>query len=652
MNRFKLFTLHLFLVWIAPTLVAQQNDNELKFGAFPLQEEIYSFLNREIKFPCANCQFGIAKKPDGYYLTLKNYTGTEISDLNYVKVWDAKSKKYLSPQINAFLDEYSEENKNGLNQMIYEDSRYDFMYVFGYPNWINDLDSILSNKENLTSKEYEMLARSTSEKASDFIHPNQYGSNLNETKNLDNPVYEKTNAYRIEKFIEYAKKSLDYYYQIKKQTPDYQTMIITDLDLKIAHDQMHYYSYLISVKEPEAASYFLNLVDYNEGYLTYARDILDACPTNSILITYGDTDTYPLWYLQDKHGYRKDVIIMNHSLMQTDWYLAMAKELYHYSSELSKTDFTNFYREPFIMEEVDEVMPFNEWINLAKTRYQEITEKRLSSNEEENTGMYLSLPNSCEILIKGIKTPITIQNYYVQMLDIVTLDLIHSNTNRAICTTSPFGFSSLNIYLNFAKRGSVFVLTPSAVEGFHDKETSNYLAKSIEKLNPQTIALMKDVGMYKLLALYDDLLRMDESATKQKALFNQLLQKFPMRSLIAHFSPEVLSSFSEAAAVINPELNKKFKEEYASTALALIQKTDINSPTIKKDVKNLQAIFKLYAEANWRLIPQKTSNFSESEKRVIKALQQKSEELSRSKRCENLIWTTEDIDLLKSALNF
>ena len=53
----------------------------------------------------------------------------------------------------------------------------------------------------------------------------------------------------------------------------------------------------------------------------YAANFLRALDKDAILFTFGDNDTYPLWYVQEVENVRPDVRIVNLSLIGVDWYI-------------------------------------------------------------------------------------------------------------------------------------------------------------------------------------------------------------------------------------------------------------------------------------------------------------------------------------------
>lgn len=78
------------------------------------------------------------------------------------------------------------------------------------------------------------------------------------------------------------------------------------------------------------------VLNWREASRSYAADrtlaadlaynLLNSVPPYGILFTYGDNDTFPLWWAQEVAGIRRDVTVVCLALAQTDWYMRQLRD--------------------------------------------------------------------------------------------------------------------------------------------------------------------------------------------------------------------------------------------------------------------------------------------------------------------------------------
>lgn len=129
-----------------------------------------------------------------------------------------------------------------------------------------------------------------------------------------------------------------------------------------------------------------NWDDHDRSSKMVAHDIaisyLESCAPNAILFTYGDNDTYPLWYAQEVEGIRPDIRLVNLSLFDTDWYIDGMRRKVHQSEPLPITMKPSKY----VSGERD-VMYYREMQIQGSVELKQIVELLLSDDPDDKVGL-------------------------------------------------------------------------------------------------------------------------------------------------------------------------------------------------------------------------------------------------------------------------
>ncbi len=211
-----------------------------------------------------------------------------------------------------------------------------------------------------------------------------------------------------------------------------------------------------------------------------AKNYLNSCAPNAILFTYGDNDTFPLWYVQEVEGFRTDIRVVNLSLLGTDWYIDQMKKK-AYESEPVPFSFTSDkyeqgtrdilpvverYKDPVLLKDVMEFVASDDERTKVSTQGGEkmdyIPAKKVVIPVDSAKVVNSGIVN--DKMIDSILPAIgfMIDKRYVTKSDMMVLDLVANfNWNRPVYFASSVGDENyMGLQNYFQLEGFAYRLVP------------------------------------------------------------------------------------------------------------------------------------------------------------------------------------------------
>ncbi len=261
-----------------------------------------------------------AKDPRGWYV-YEIRPGKPDHIYNKQQVWSLDSLAYRMTNYRP-VESTEEARENFYKFTDRQQARlYRIHPFYGYTGWDMDVIYNLGHLKNLPDTLLYGLARAYGNYGLSIIR-HQYQYSESEHKPAG---YEKVSEDRLNFFVQNMNKALECYEELTIRFPEFNT-IVGPIHIKRNNEIMFVWHVLHSIKEPQLAKKYLEMADYDPFTISIARNHLASVSPNGLLFSYGDNDSYPLWYLQQTEGFRTDVHVINLSLLNTAWYIAMVKE--------------------------------------------------------------------------------------------------------------------------------------------------------------------------------------------------------------------------------------------------------------------------------------------------------------------------------------
>ncbi len=473
-------------LWVFPTS-AQTDTTPINIPTYTLIENASITFNLTYQFPYVYNvaekfveEYGynsyeahyieFEKRPEGYFVTRKDHdTYPKLASRELF--WSAKDGEWKPLTLNKTLP-----SPGTVDQLIHDEYYYNRVPYYGYNGWYRDVINEWEGKTNLSDVLQFSLATSWYQRATALLS-DQYSIAdsvetfiLPDSKNALSPE-------QLEVYLKYMNRALEHYETLVRQAPDYET-IVGPATVKLADMYMTAFMQLHYFQNEKTA---LKIIDrppltFNAFLLESARNLLRSCPKNAILLTWGDNDTYPLWYVQAKQGFRRDVVVANLSLISTGRYINHLRDSIFDAPPLKFQIPQEFYFngssvQVFLGKNAAIPVPdfFSALVSKTKIQFQRSGNPYCASN-----GVYFYTDQSGKIIPVDGKPPrksnrvelMFDQKNYLIRDQLAVLDLLYSNTpNRPLCFASSCRDEAMEPYKKHMRlRGLVYCFDPKQKE--------------------------------------------------------------------------------------------------------------------------------------------------------------------------------------------
>ncbi|MCC8089412.1 MAG: DUF2723 domain-containing protein [Rikenellaceae bacterium] len=250
------------------------------------------------------------------------------------------------------------------------------------------------------------------------------------------------------------------------------------------------------IKKPRVAAVFATLLccsvpvimaaenwdDHDRSHRYVARDFganyLNAVLPNSIIMNYGDNDTFPLWYSQEVEGTRPDVKIMNLSYLGASWYIDQMHYKYNESDpvpfSIPRDKYTGVNEGVSVYEVFDryvDIKQILDWVksddprtkdkSFAGKYYSTIPSKKIAVpvNKENVLKSGIVKPEDAHLIVDTIF--INISQGQIDRSELMFLDLLTNfNWERPLYFTTFSTLSTFGLLDYIQSDGFVYRLVP------------------------------------------------------------------------------------------------------------------------------------------------------------------------------------------------